>query len=340
MKRQLALIPAAILLATTLAACSSNDDSEPPATDASGESTACADPGSVSEALTFEGNYGEPVELTSELPAQATTLEKSTIVEGDGAEITADDEVITLVQVFNGRDGVLLEHTTTLLSNNPSTYADWVTQSINCSQIGDRVAIVVPAVDVFGAENVGTADSDQLNADDSLVIVSDFTDTLLKQAEGEEIDSPADLPQVVVDETGLPDITMPKDTDAPTELTVQTLVRGEGDVVEAGDTVFVHYRGVIWETGEEFNSSWSRGQYATFSAATAEEAAEVGASQPVIRGFRDALVGQTIGSRVLSVVPAEDGGYGGQKLKSDGFAEDAVMVFVLDILWATPPVQF
>nr|WP_256448984.1 FKBP-type peptidyl-prolyl cis-trans isomerase [Leucobacter chinensis] len=114
------------------------------------------------------------------------------------------------------------------------------------------------------------------------------------------------------------------------------MVKGKGDEIKPGDTVFVHYRGVIMRTGEEFDSSWSRGEFSHFNAATDEEAAEVGAKLPVIRGFRDALVGQTVGSRVMSIVPAEDGGYGGERLKSMGHEEDDVMVFVLDILGSMP----
>ncbi len=51
----------------------------------------------------------------------------------------------------------------------------------------------------------------------------------------------------------------------------------------------------------------------------------------MIGGFQKALVGQTVGSQVMSIVPAEDGGYGAQQLASMGHEPDDVMVFVLDI---------
>lgn len=331
MKRQLTLIPATILLAATLGGCANDDGSDAGSgeTDASAgaDAAVCAEPGPVSEALALEGDFGDTVTITSDLPAEVAALEKSTLITSDGDEIDADDEVITLVQVFNGTDGSLMEQTTTLLTADEN-YADWVLQSLNCSSIGDRVAVIVPATDVFTPDILESFGSDGPSADDSLVIVSDFTGTLPEQAEGEAVPVPEGLPEVDVDETGFPEITMPEGVDAPERLTVQTLVKGEGAVVEEGANVYVHYRGVIWETGEEFDSSWSRGTYATFNTAG------------VIGGFSEALVGQSIGSRVLSVVPAEDGGYGGEQLKAMGHAEDAVMVFVLDILWATPPVQF
>lgn len=326
MKRQLALVPAALLIAATLTSCATSgngDAAQDPDENGSLTGVVCAEPGSVSEELAFDGDFGEPVTITSELPAAVSSLEKSTLISVDGEAIGNDDEVITNIQVFNGRDGSLMEQTTTLLSANEN-YRDWVAKSINCSNIGDRVAVVVPATDVFEADVLDSFGSEGPTADDSLIIVSDFTGTMPQQAEGETVEIPDGLPKVEVDETGFPDITIPEGVDAPEKLTVQTLVKGEGDVVEDGATVFVHYRGVIWDTGEEFDSSWSRGSHTSFNTAG------------VIGGFREALVGQTIGSRVLSIVPAEDGGYGAESLKSMGHAEDAVMVFVLDILWATP----
>ena len=75
-----------------------------------------------------------------------------------------------------------------------------------------------------------------------------------------------------------------------------------------------------WNTGEIFDSSWQRGAPATFP------------TDGVIQGFRDALVGQTVGSQVIAIIPP-DLGYGPQGGTPDGSigAEDTI-VFVVDIL--------
>lgn len=46
---------------------------------------------------------------------------------------------------------------------------------------------------------------------------------------------------------------------APTELAIEDLVEGDGAEAQAGGTVNVHYLGVDYESGDEFDSSWSRG---------------------------------------------------------------------------------
>lgn len=320
MKRQLALIPAVLLLIGTLTSCSSD---EPSAKDSDMD---CVVSGSASESVTVEGDFGESLELTSDTPITVKESERTVLIEGKGEEIDPEQDVFLVLNVFNGNDGSLVEHNRAPL-NNSEGYAAWVAETLNCAKIGDRVALVVPSQTVFGAENAAE--------DESLIIVSDVEGPALEQAEGKDVALPEGTPEVKIAEDGEPTITIPKGLDAPKKLEVHTMVEGEGAVIEAGDEVFVHYKGIIWRTGEDFDSSWSRGAYINFNAADSSEAAELGVGG-VIGGFRDALVGQTVGSRVMSIVPAEDGGYGGDGLVEQGHKADDVMVFVLDILEMNP----
>ena len=54
-----------------------------------------------------------------------------------------------------------------------------------------------------------------------------------------------------------PEVDYPEGT-PPTALEITDLWEGEGKVAGAGDTVEVHYVGVAYSTGEEFDASWSR----------------------------------------------------------------------------------
>ena len=91
-------------------------------------------------------------------------------------------------------------------------------------------------------------------------------------------------------------------------------------MVEAGQTVTVQYTGVIWDTGKKFDSSWDRGQPIDFGIGT----------QQVIAGWDEGLVGQTVGSQVLLVVPPDKGyGTAGSPPKITG---TDTLVFVVDIL--------
>ena len=102
------------------------------------------------------------------------------------------------------------------------------------------------------------------------------------------------------------------------ELTIEDIVVGDGAEAAPGGQVEVHYVGVDYETGEEFDSSWGRGEPATFNV------------NQVIQGFHDAIVGQAIGSRVVVIVPAELG-YGDAGSGENIAGGDTIM-FVIDIL--------
>ena len=92
-------------------------------------------------------------------------------------------------------------------------------------------------------------------------------------------------------------------------------------MVTAGQTVTVHYTGVIWATGKQFDSSWDRG---------APLDTVIGQGS-VIAGWDEGLVGQTVGSQVLLVVPP-DKGYGTAGQRRAGIKGTDTLVFVVDIL--------
>ena len=59
-----------------------------------------------------------------------------------------------------------------------------------------------------------------------------------------------------------PDVSIP-DAEPPADLVVDDIVVGDGDEATAGTDVEVHYVGVAWSNGEQFDASWDRGD--TFS---------------------------------------------------------------------------
>ena len=108
--------------------------------------------------------------------------------------------------------------------------------------------------------------------------------------------------------------------EAPEGLQVQVLDAGDGQVVEAGDTIVANYLGQIWG-GEVFDNSYDRGQPLSF---------QVGVGM-VIRGWDDALVGQRVGSRLLLSIPSELG-YGDRGVPQAGIRGGDTLVFVTEIL--------
>ena len=137
------------------------------------------------------------------------------------------------------------------------------------------------------------------------------------RAEGEAVTPPEGLPTVKLADDGAPTIT-PAAGDAPTALVVQPLIKGTGPAVESGQTVTFQYTGVLWD-GTPFDSSWENGAPFTTTIGTGA----------VIKGWDEGLVGQTIGSQVLLVVPP-DLGYG--DTDKGVIPPGSTLVFVVDIL--------
>lgn len=129
--------------------------------------------------------------------------------------------------------------------------------------------------------------------------------------------APASGVEVSTDTTTAPEITLP-DSDPPSELVVETVVEGDGDEVMARDLLLADYTGLLFDGGEEFDSSWSRGQPSAFGIGTGA----------VIQGWDEGLVGQQVGDRVLLVIPPELA-YGEEE--SEAIPANSTLVFVVDI---------
>ena len=112
---------------------------------------------------------------------------------------------------------------------------------------------------------------------------------------------PANAPQVKDNGKQAPTITIPQGQAPPTELQTYVLIKGDGKPVQAGQQLLVQYTGVLWSDGSQFDSSFSHG---------GAQALQVGTGS-LIKGWDQGLVGQTVGSRVMLVVPPSLG-YGSQ----------------------------
>jgi len=104
---------------------------------------------------------------------------------------------------------------------------------------------------------------------------------------------------------------------APTELTITDVTVGDGDEAQSGSTVNVHYLGVEHDSGEEFDSSWSRGEPINFPL------------QALVRGWQEGIPGMKVGGRRELVVPphlAYGPVGGGHPLSGK------TLIFVIDLL--------
>jgi peptidylprolyl isomerase len=110
----------------------------------------------------------------------------------------------------------------------------------------------------------------------------------------------------------------PRSDTVPDDLVLIDRIEGEGDEATTEDTVTVQYVGVTYGTAQEFDSSWDRGEPATFPL------------DRVIAGFRDGIAGMRVGGRREIVVPSEMG-YGAAGAPP-AIRPHEDLVFVVDLL--------
>lgn len=104
---------------------------------------------------------------------------------------------------------------------------------------------------------------------------------------------------------------------APDELVIEDLVVGDGPEAKPGDTVDVHYVGVEFESGEQFDASWDRGESISFPLAG------------LIQGWQEGIPGMRVGGRRQLVIPPEMAyGPAGSGHRLSG----STLVFVIDLL--------
>lgn len=104
---------------------------------------------------------------------------------------------------------------------------------------------------------------------------------------------------------------------APAELEIVDMVVGDGAEALAGSTVDVHYVGVEYETGEEFDASWNRGASINFPL------------RSLISGWQEGIPGMKVGGRRMLVCPpaqAYGPAGGGHNLSGK------TLIFVIDLL--------
>lgn len=119
--------------------------------------------------------------------------------------------------------------------------------------------------------------------------------------------------------TEKPEVDFP-DGPPPTDLEITDITVGDGAEAKAGDTVQVHYVGVAYSSGEEFDASYNRGAPLAFP---------LGAGR-VIQGWDQGVQGMKVGGRRQLVIPPHlaygDRGAGGV------IAPGETLIFVCDLV--------
>src|ERR1700759_2444709 len=192
-------------------------------------------------------------------------------------------------------------------------------------KMGSRVLAVIPPKDAWGTAGEPNAG---ISGTDTLVFVIGLNRTFPypTAVTGKQTSNGGGaLPTVTAPAAGSttgPTVKVNTKATPPKTLQTEVLAKGAGPVVKKGQTIIAQYTGLIWRTGQVFETSWGDAPFLT----------PIGAGK-VVPGWDKGLVGQTVGSRVLLVVPPAEG-YGTAGNSQAGITGTDTLVFVVDILKA------
>ena len=276
--------------------------------------------------VTVSGAFGQAPTIKIPTEKASHSLTVKTLIHGNGSTLTKTQAFVGnyAIYIWSGTSHRLAQSSFT--SHQPTLFAGQLLPGLEKALIGQkmgsRVLAVVPPKQAFGTSGNPQAG---IKGTDTLVFVVDLIKNFAPNASatGQQVSSGGgSLPKVTAATGTAPKITMPS-SKPPTTLVTKTLVKGSGAAIAKNQTVVVQYVGAIWRSGTVFDASWTRQQPFGFTiAATPSQ---------VIPGWNQGLVGQTVGSRVMLVIPPADG-YGKSGNSQAGIKGTDTLVFVVDIL--------
>lgn len=305
-------------------------DKQSPSPDASNPEAKPQKPGKIVDGplpeITEGKKFGETPKLAKAKGKPSPDIAVQVPVKGDGAKVAKGDylQVDYLGQVW-GADKVF---DSTFEKGQPVIFPIGQQQVLPAwdqvlvgKTVGSRVEMAVPPKYGFGKEGQPQVG---VKGDDTTLFVFDVVDTFngKSSAKGKKIaQNDIDLPKVGDNTDGkAPSIKVP-DSKAPKKLVSSYIIEGDGPKVAENGSVLVHYRGVLWDGGKEFDASYKKGTLAQFSL------------EQVVEGWSKGLAGKKAGSRVMIVVPPKQG-YGEKGTPDGSIPKNATLVFSVDILAA------
>jgi peptidylprolyl isomerase len=330
-RRRSALLAVPALLLTA-AGCGSNDkkgdatSSSPASPSGSPSDTAAPTPKIVSgpvPAITAGTAFDQKPTVAKGTGAPSPDLAVKTVIAGDGPAIVAGDyvQVNYLGQIWDSAkvfDTSFGRAPYTNIIGQGKVIPGW-DQGLVGQKVKSRVELAIPPALGYGSSGNSQAG---IKGTDTLVFVVDLLNRFnaTSSATGKPVaQNDASLPKVGTNTDGkAPSIDVPK-SKAPAKLVSTYVLEGDGPAAKASDTLLLQYKGVVWDTGKEFDASYSHGQLAAFPLAQ------------LIKGWQEGLVGKKAGSRVMLVTPP-DVAYGAQPPSGSGIPANATLVFSLDIL--------
>jgi peptidylprolyl isomerase len=301
-------IPTASASASTSASASASASAHPSIT-----------PSTNLDGITVTGDLGKLPTVKIPAPWGVDKTQAKTLIQGTGPEVTASSMIEVSYWGANGYTGSVFDESFT--AGKPISYAvsGFITgfqTGVIGQKVGSRVLIGITGPDGYdsngGNANIG------IEVGDCLVFIVDIISVSATGPSGDTVTPPAGLPTVSGD-LKAPVVTIDTKATPPSTLTVQPLIKGTGKAVTAASTVRVDFAEYAWSTGKVVKQTYG---YSPLD----------GALSSTIPGWQTGLVGQTVGSRVLLIVPSAQAYPSGNPRIDVKSGE--TMVYVIDILFS------
>lgn len=271
------------------------------------------------DGITVTGAMGSKPDVKIPTPWGIDKSQAKVLVQGSGPAVTSSSLIEIHYYGADGYTGNVFDESYTsgkTISYGVSGFITGFQTGVIGQKVGSRVLIGITGPDGYDSQG-GNANIGIL-VGDSLVFVVDIVAASLSEPAGTAVTPASGLPTVSGD-LKAPVVTIAsKDTPSST-LVVQPLIKGSGKAVTATSTLRADYAEYAWSTGKVVKQTYG---YAPLD----------GTLSTAIPGWQAALVGQTVGSRVLIVVPPAQA-YPSGNPRID-VKPGETMVYVVDILFA------
>lgn len=290
--------------------------------------TACGDDDTAAthegfEAVTISGDLGaEPkVEWKGEMSVDKVATR--TLITGDGPVVEDGAQIVTQIWIGNGvthKNPVNSHDSQAEVLTVDDKLSPVLADAMKGETIGSRVAVVASAADAFGEAGNPPLD---IGNKDTVLFILDLASEVLDKPAGAEKNPPAWVPSLII-KKGLPKAFGFAGTPEPSDaLRVATLIEGKGAPIKKGQLGVLNYLGQVYGGRLPFDESYSKGT-------PIAQPVGVGA---FIKGWDKAMVGVTIGSRVVLAIPPKLG-YGKEGNPQAGIKGTDTLYFLVDVLAA------
>jgi FKBP-type peptidyl-prolyl cis-trans isomerase len=282
---------------------------------------------SANASVTVSGPAGRAPQVRIPAERASRGLVTKTVISGHGPVLAAADSYLANFSLYawRGKTHKLLfsSYTSTPEVLPVQIGLSGLQRALHGERVGSRVLAVLPPAYGYGTRGnpqIGVAPTDTLVW--VIDLIKAYTPTA--HAAGTPVGTGGGkLPTIRTDAAGTPSIAIPKSA-PPGKLVVDTLIKGSGAPVKAGQTLVVKYTGEIWRNGQVFDTNWP-------SASNPTSVPRTLTLGRLIPAWNTGLVGVPVGSRVLLVVPPAEG-YQKAGNPQAGIKGTDTLVFVIDVL--------